>query len=306
LVELYTIMKRKLLIIISVVIILVTAGTIYFMRYGDNKVNRRQQTGMIAVMDKNSDNVISKDEFPKEMAKEFGDLDKDKDGKITVKEISPVKPPVNVDFAFKTVDKNNDGVITIDECPKKFRMKFSAADINNDGKVTKQEVDSAISTLNKNSIFKIFDKNGDGMLSKEECPGNMKEQFKAIDADNDGKLTADEVKSIKKEVSSGDWFTKMDKDNDGKIIFSECPKNFKQDFCVVDINQDKKITRTEFELVLKFVKDSDLFELFDQNEDGYLIPDECSERIMKKFSTYDEDKDGKLTLPEMLKSESKR
>ena len=243
-------MKRKLLIIISLAVF-AAIGTIYFIRSAVNKKISDEKSAVVALMDKNGDNVLSRDEFPMEMSKEFNSLDKDKDGKVTSKDISSSKSPINVNIAFDKLDKNRDGVLNPNECPEK-----------------------------------------------------MKKQYKNIDTNNDGKLTKDEIKSVN-EATNVDWFANMDKNGDGIITFTECPKSFRRDFCVADINNDRKITKTEFNIVMSMAKDSDLFGIYDINGDGVLTVDEFPDKMKNNFSETDTDSDGKLTKEEIINRENK-
>ncbi len=243
-------MKRKLLFIASLIIILITLTTVYFVRYSNKKVVQPQESGIVALMDKNGDNILTRDEFPTEMSKDFKSLDKDKDGKVTATDITSSKTPINVNSAFNKLDKNHDG-----------------------------------------------------LLSNNECPEKLKKEYKKIDTNKDGNLTTEEIKAIKTIVAPVDWFANIDKNNDGFITFTECPKNFRRDFCVADINNDRKITKTEFEIVLSMAKDSDLFGIYDLNADNVLTIEECPEKIKNNFTETDINNDGKLTKDEVIKRE---
>ncbi len=63
-------MNRKLLIIIMAVV--VAAGIFLYIKFVENN---NQKPGMVALMDKNNDNVLSRDEFPMDIKKEFDTLD---------------------------------------------------------------------------------------------------------------------------------------------------------------------------------------------------------------------------------------
>jgi len=63
---------------------------------------------------------------------------------------------------------------------------FTAWDSNGDGQLTAEETPNA-------GLFKMRDKNGDGKLSREELPGAL---FDRLDANKDGFVTEDELKSL--------------------------------------------------------------------------------------------------------------
>jgi Ca2+-binding EF-hand superfamily protein len=72
---------------------------------------------------------------------------------------------------------------------KKMREQenFSGADQNKDGKVDKHEIDYAKKTHNlsvDDETFKKIDKNGDGMLSHEECEKYHEEMEKSVKAED--------------------------------------------------------------------------------------------------------------------------
>ena len=55
------------------------------------------------------------------------------------------------------------------------------------------------------TLFKQFDANGDGGVSKEEwtAAGRPAERFDAVDANKDGKITAEELEAAMKAMRQG-------------------------------------------------------------------------------------------------------
>jgi len=104
---------------------------------------------------------------------------------------------------FKAADKDNDGTLTRDEAKAMPRVlkKFDAIDTDKNGTVSLTEIQVAAKKMGKEAHkrgaerFKAADKNGDGMLDREEAKSMPKvaKDFDAIDADNSGTVTAKEI-----------------------------------------------------------------------------------------------------------------
>ncbi|MEZ5386172.1 MAG: redoxin domain-containing protein [Prosthecobacter sp.] len=115
------------------------------------------------------------------------------------------------DSRFKAFDKNNDGVISGDEMNSAEYLKLLDAD--KDGILTRvealQSVRKAGNIVSGGSgtdvLFKRFDKNGDGKLTRDELPNQR--WFNGLDADKDGSVTLDEavktLASLREKVAPG-------------------------------------------------------------------------------------------------------
>merc|ERR1712083_487294 len=97
---------------------------------------------------------------------------------------------------FRAYDTNNDGYIDFVE----FMVIYY---IMSDG--TPEEV------LGK--IFRVFDVNGDGTITKKELKRLIKDMY--------GLLNADNPEEASKELITNSAFAEMDKDDDGKITLAE-------------------------------------------------------------------------------------
>jgi Ca2+-binding EF-hand superfamily protein len=174
-----------------------------------------------------------------------------------------------VAYKFDKLDSDKDGVITAEETKdhKWFSEKFAAADSDGDGKITKEELTNHVKERFENKDMpcgmgghgKHGEFEGDGMppcmkhgeFKEGETPPCMKggfghggsvdehvaRKFEMLDADNDGVITAEEIKEHK-------WFEKKfaaaDADSDGKITKEELTQFFND-------KHSKKMERLEEE-----------------------------------------------------------
>ena len=104
--------------------------------------------------------------------------------------------------------KTNDGSLTRDEAKAMPRVlkKFGVIDTDKNGTVSLTEIQAAAKKMGKEAHkrgaerFKAADKNGDGMLDREEAKSMPKvaKNFDAIDADKNGTVTAKEIHNYMK------------------------------------------------------------------------------------------------------------
>src|SRR5262245_32075319 len=104
--------------------------------------------------------------------------------------------------------------------------------------------------------FTDMDRDGDGLISREEAAGNprLAERFDAIDVNKDGKLSKDEMKSSFRTMHDDmrqhfdESFTKADTDGDGRLSQAEAEQGMPRlgrDFADVDADKDGFVTRDE-------------------------------------------------------------
>lgn len=126
-------------------------------------------------------------------SKFFGRLDKDGDGKIQMAEL-----PEHMRERMAKADLDKDGVLTKDELKTSFEAEHKAhmakIDTDGDGKISDAEREAA-HTKFMTERFQAEDKNTDGALSADEVGEKHWQFLKAADANNDGKVTQDEIKS---------------------------------------------------------------------------------------------------------------
>src|SRR4051812_13731557 len=127
---------------------------------------------------------------PAELVKRF---DKNGDGQLQVAEL-----PEHLQQFLGKADTNGDGVLTLDELKageEKMRAEHLAkVDTDHDGKVSPEERKAAFEKFAAVRFAKM-DKNSDGALSKDEVGDKRWERLSVADADKNGSVTRDEIKT---------------------------------------------------------------------------------------------------------------
>ena len=222
-------------------------------------------------------------------------LDTSADGKISKTEWTA---------GFDKLDRNHDGQIMVDEYP---RPQPPSAE----------------------RLIKLFDRNGDGRLSVEELPPNLKERLKDLDKDKDGFLSEKELETWLKSVapeaarqgqrSQGgegerrrdnaqarvdELFSKNDKNSDGLLSRDEAPPRLRERFNEIDLNNDGFLSKEEVKKALNdpgaTVREeaAQYLKVNDRDGDGKLNRDEFpGDKAL--FDSIDVNKDGFLTLEEI-------
>ncbi|KAK2157556.1 hypothetical protein LSH36_189g06079 [Paralvinella palmiformis] len=217
---------------------------------------------------------------------------------------------------FKEADKNQDGVLTAKELKKMFKSKgyktsnkvfkqqFAMLDADSDKKVTIDEY--------LNAMIGIADDKLEEMMEGSS------------DSDSDDDVTTGRPTSS---AEFEKWFKEADKNQDGFLTAKELKGMFKKHFANFDTDGDKKITLEEYLRVMSIepeVKQTSAVEIgsrehyqtwfreADTNNDGYLTAKELKKILKTKglkmsskavktyFATLDRDKDKKISLDEYL------
>ncbi len=134
----------------------------------------------LAKHDSNNDKVLTRDEIEgSRMADKFADIDTDKDGKLTLGELTAHKA--------KHQDKHRGPEGKGDS--KEWHGKRGGPD--GKGWQDKSPAERA------DKMFAKFDANADSVLTREEVQGRFADKFAAVDSNSDGKLTRDELLAFK-------------------------------------------------------------------------------------------------------------
>lgn len=238
-------------------------------------------------------------------------IDKDGDGRVSFEEMKAAFPGVTQE-KFKARDKNGDGFLTDDERtitavktksgapvsksnPPDPGQLFKKADKDGNGQVTWEEV-HAIAPRLPQARFTVWDRNGDGAISKDEVPA--------------GKPGAANAKVVEngKQASVEQMARKADKDNSGSVSFEELhaafPKFPRERFDDLDKNKDGMLSpadRVQLARDIKEGADEAVTKLLesDANNDGNLAFEELTAAKpgfpREAFDQADRNKDGVIS-----------
>jgi Ca2+-binding EF-hand superfamily protein len=110
-------------------------------------------------------------------------------------------------------------------------------------------------------LFKEMDKNGDGVISKQEFDAFHSAHFKEMDANHDGKITREEMDAAHKKM------------------MEKCDVRPDARFDEVDINHDGLLSKDEAEIGMPMVFKH--FDEIDSNKDGKISKDELNDYMKK-------------------------
>ena len=245
-------------------------------------------------LDKNSDGKLTEDEIPEEQARFFERLvrlgDKDKDGVLTKEEFQQANKPEekpNVPLGpagggaggrggdprqrFEMLDRNKDGKITLEELPEQIRDRMKPL-FERLGKIEITAEDFAKfpgpggagapggQRPDPKESFKLFDKNNDGKLTKDELPEPLRERLgQVFERLGKTELTQEEwVQAAGRfmgqgagpggpRLEPGALFKQFDANGDGKLTKDEIPADMRERMAPLFERLGKtEITQEEF------------------------------------------------------------
>jgi Ca2+-binding EF-hand superfamily protein len=126
-----------------------------------------------------------------------------------------------LDQQFAQFDRNGDGLITRDEFPADAAL-FNNLDLNRDGRLTRREIEQAVpNQAALESQVRTYDRNGDGIITRDEYPGDAA-TFDRLDRNHDGVLSdADRQGRGRGRNNAQMRFRGMDRNGDGVITRDE-------------------------------------------------------------------------------------
>jgi Ca2+-binding EF-hand superfamily protein len=165
--------------------------------------------------DKNKDGKVEVAELPERMQKWLGKADSNNDGAITVDELK-AHAAVRREEMFKKADKDNNGVLTAEELGRRWE-RLQVADADKSGSVTRAELDQARAEGKLRGRGHMGRHHGHGHGEGDaSCAKEHGHIFERMDKNNDGALTADEVKD-----RFWQHLVKADANHDGKVTKEE-------------------------------------------------------------------------------------
>lgn len=118
--------------------------------------------------------------------------------------------PGGPDAFFKMMDKDTDGKITSSEAGERWE-RLGKADKDGDGGVSREELAAVMKAAagagagpggpggrpNPQEFFAKMDKDGNGGITEDEAPAEVWSRMSKADANSDGKVTPEEMRTAK-------------------------------------------------------------------------------------------------------------
>ncbi|MCW5773695.1 MAG: EF-hand domain-containing protein [Rhodospirillaceae bacterium] len=239
-----------------------------FAAYGDQRRGEFVDR-IFARLDKNGDGKLAADEIAHRGGKRgdragrrgrhglnFDRADAAKKGFLTQEDLVKFRSErmeARLKKRFEALDTNRDGKLTADELGDRRGRFAMRADADKNGAVTFEEFAARSRQFLVRRVeveFKAFDANGDGKLTKAEVDAARGKPMLLLiaDANHDGVVTKEELAKAfagRGATARDRMFARLDADKDGKISAAEYQASGEQRFARLDRNKDGVITADE-------------------------------------------------------------
>ncbi len=148
-------------------------------------------------------------------------LDTNGDGSVDLAEIQAKRPDFTIE-KFNAADANRNGLLSRDELRVEFHKGHDRPklDTDGDGGFSLDEMQKAGAEMMQEQ-YAAFDADKDGKLSREELKtGYGREMFTRFDKDASGGVSLEEMQAIRSSVTQ-EKFTRMDADGNGQLSQDE-------------------------------------------------------------------------------------
>lgn len=273
---------------------------------------------LLAKLDRSGDGVVSAEEAPTRLRREFRRLDADGDGALTANELT-----VQVDFddqgriieltrvpglsaveqrrVFAALDDNDNGRLTEAELPNSLILNFARLDANRDGGIAWAEISTNPLAGVIFRSFVRYDLDQDGELSDIELVAVSSAErllethagpqlIRRWDLDGDERLAAVEFKA------KSSWaFSRFDRDRDEALTAEELA-DFRVTFNDEGVPLIEVETPPSSQRSVSFTErqKTRLFDRLDRNRDGSLTLYELPYTLHALVGQMDNDNDGRL------------
>jgi len=147
-------------------------------------------------------------------------FDTNGDGSIDLAELQALRPNATVD-QFNAADKDHNGLLSREELRDVAReMRGPPLDTNKDGAISFEELQAQRPNVTQEQ-FAGLDADKNGTLNREEIRSGMGRRiFSRLDGDSSGGISFDELAKRMPQLSQ-ERFTKLDKDGNGQLSQGE-------------------------------------------------------------------------------------
>ena len=142
-----------------------------------------------------------------------------------------------------------------------------------------------------------LDRDGNGMVTRDEMRTTVLAKFDSADTNQDGLLTANEL-AARAAARQQERFSKRDKNNDGRLTRDEVARMPEAVFKKLDANGDGALTSDEIKGRGAGKRGALHFGRVDENHDGAISRDESVGAAERRFARIDQNHDGVVTAEE--------